>query len=147
MENKRNGQTAHTPGPYDIRATPGGHDAEIYSEATGESVARVLSGSSHGDAPEDETALRNAALLRAAPQLHESLARILTHERERLRPETANSASQLLAGIAAGAGEKFRRERAEELRAFDEMIADQIHEMSSRQELTEEFDEEFGHSF
>jgi hypothetical protein len=67
MDNKRNNQAVHTPWPCDVRATPGEvTNAEIYSEATGESVARALSSSSHGDAPEDETAL---ALLRAAPPI------------------------------------------------------------------------------
>ncbi|MEP7353026.1 MAG: hypothetical protein ABI824_07315 [Acidobacteriota bacterium] len=59
------------------------HHAEIYSASTGESVARVLSGASHGSSStQDETALRNAAVLRAAPELHASLKRMMSTERE-----------------------------------------------------------------
>jgi hypothetical protein len=142
-------QKMHTPGPYAVRATPGSHDAEIYSASTGESVARVLSGKIHGDAPTDETALRNASLLRAAPELHASLDRLLTIQPEQDRAETEASARKLLAEIAAGPGERFREERAEELRAYDEMIAEQIREMANEANRWEEMreEEELGHSF
>jgi hypothetical protein len=143
----------YTSGPYEIRPAPGGHDAEVYSRATGETVARVLSGANHGDAPADETALRNAALLRAAPQLRESLDRIINQEYGQAKPETASAARDLLAAISSGASERFRQERDEELRAFDEMIAEQVREMSSdnhpdwRVDAEENAEEDFGHSF
>jgi hypothetical protein len=143
-------QDRNTPGPYAIRATPGSHDAEIYSEATGEAVARVLSSLAHGSSsPHDEMALKNAALLRAAPELHASLQRMLSGEPEHIRAESDACARQLLAKIAAGPGQEFREERAEELRAFEEMIDDQVREMSMNPDPWNEMreDEEMGHSF
>ncbi len=140
-------QKSHTSGPYGMRPTPGSQDAEIYSKATGQSVARVLSGKSHGDAPDDQTALRNAELFRAAPELRESLQRIVNEEQ--LRPEAASAARDLLASIASGASRRFQQEREEEMRAFEEIIAEQIREMSQPEPALDEresAEEDFGYS-
>src|SRR5262249_39544795 len=39
MKSRMDEKAGYTDGPYDLRATPGSHDAEVYSRATGESVA------------------------------------------------------------------------------------------------------------
>jgi hypothetical protein len=142
-------QPKHTPGPYAVGVLPASRDAALYSAATGETIAIVRSGATHADAPTDETALQNAALLRAAPQLRESLERVLGEDLGHMSPVTANAARQLLAEIGAGVGPAFIKERDDELRFFEETLDAQIREMGLQrgrgiEELEEE--EEMGHS-
>ena len=144
--------TVYRPGDWEIRAVDGSHDADIHSPATAERIARIYSRASwHKDAPPDETALRHAALIRAAPRLRETLQTILGGQEERLDPATTAAARALLNEINAGPGEAFFKERAEQQRQWEESIQAQILEMSRQSDVQKppgelEEDEEPGHS-
>jgi hypothetical protein len=137
---------------WEIRAVDGSHDADIHSPATVERIARIYSRASwHKNAPSDETALRHAALIRAAPRLRESLETILGGHEEQLDPTMTAAARALLIEINAGPGEAFFKERAEQERQYEEYVQAHILEMSMQSDVQKpselEEDEEPGHSF
>lgn len=149
----------HTTGPFDIRPVMGEHYTEVYSTVTGECVASVHSRQSREkDAPQYETSLQNAALLKAAPRLRQSLETILGDPREKLQPATAKSARSLLAEIDRGPSGAFLKERNQQRRDYEVLLRAHIDEMAlqsdvgpdDNEELKEEAeleeDEDQGHS-
>jgi hypothetical protein len=142
-------QPKHTPGPFEMRPVMGEDSVEIYSSATGESVARVHSPSrAREGSPSHETALHNAVLFKAAPRLREALQGILDSKHENIRSSTARGMRSLLAEIDAGPTEAFLKERDEQRRETDELLQAQADEMALQTDgKPDEEDEEHGPSF
>lgn len=154
-----------TAGPYEIRVRPSDFDPEIYSSTTRQPVAHIYTRSfDQRNAPIDQVALSNAALLSAAPQMRDSLRELLQGE-ERLRPTTANGIRALLERIDAGTPKSFVQDRTRKRQAFEASIKEQVNEMSrqsgskpfrlnegpetegTRCELEMEDQDEHGHAF
>ncbi len=155
-------QPKHTAGPFDIRPIMGEDDVEVYSVSTGESLATVHPrGWRHDDAPEYETALHNASLFKAAPQLRASMQQLLNDEKERLSPSTTARLKSLLAEIDSKPGQAFDNDKKKQIQEWNELLRAQADEMAGRNNANGERDlygpdaessedgeeEEFGHSF
>jgi len=130
----------HTPGPYEIHVIANERNLEIRSAVTGECIAHVFSNDSaplHKVSPQDETAVYNAVLMRAAPRMRESLQGLVRSENV-VSPETASEIRKLLSEIDTGAESALLQNRAKQLERDEEIKQAQVMEMSLQSDRSDQ---------